>query len=221
MRASITKLAAAAFVTLAGFVAPAQASPLDAGLWTQVGNMSAGGGVFNGNCNLLATCNYAVDADGDFWSSFDTFAGQEMLFITGDRQTWARASYALISGIVSTAGNVFSPNITWNDAGRSGTSLGSGIVGNILMRTPYAEDPWVTLEGSHCANGCAEMLWGENNWPGSAHAGHVALKNASQGVQVFVTAPAPVPLPAGGVLLLTGLATAFALRRTARSKVSA
>jgi len=171
--------------------------------------MSASGGMFNGNCNLLSTCDYTLDGDGDFWSSFTTFAGQEMLFITGDGSTWASGNYAAIEAIVTAAAGVFTPNISWTDAGLGGTSLGGGIVGNILTRPGVLEDPWVTFQGSHCESGCSQILWGENNFIGS----HTLLSSTSQGVQVYVTNIAAVPLPAGGLLLLTGLLGVAGLQR--------
>lgn len=157
-------------------------------------------GMFNGNCNLSSTCNYNLDSFGDFWSSFDTFTGQQILFITGNDQIWAAASYATVKQIVSDAAGVFTPNITWSDAGLGGVSIGS-IVGNILQRTGYPEDPWVTLLGAHCSPDCSDILWGESNYNSPAHA---ALKNGAGGVRVYVTSE--VPLPAALPLFAAGLA---------------
>ena len=199
-------LAFSFFVAFAGHVA---ASPLASGNWLQVGNMSADifgeatYGMFNGNCNLSSTCSYAPDSAGDFWNAFDTFAGQEILFVTGNDQIWARAAYSDVIAIVTAAAGVFAPNIMWTDAGLGGVSIGS-VTGNVLSRPNNPEDPWITLRGDHCASGCSEMIWGENNWWSPA-TDHENLKDASQGVQVYVSAvpvPAALPLLAGGIALL-------------------
>jgi hypothetical protein len=185
---------------------PALASPLDIGSWTQVGFMSAGGGMFNGNCNLSNSCSYALDGSGDFWASFSTFSTQNMLFITGDGQYWAEARYSTIQSVVAALGNVFGTNITWLSAGRAGVEISGPVAGNILSRSGVSEDPWVTLEGGHCANGCSEMIWGETDY----NAGHSALKNAHQGVAVYVSA---VPVPAAAGLLASALGLLGLMRR--------
>ena len=209
-------IAAAALLAL-GPVAPAGATPLDSGNWVQVGHMSAGGGMFDGNCDLAASgCTYGPDPSGDFWLAFPTlFAGQEILFITGDRQYWGVAQYATVSAILATDHNDFTPNITWLDAGMAGVSLGASVTGNILYRpaslgAPPYEDPWITLRGPHCANltsdtfptpnDCNLVIWGENDFNAPVH---VSLKNASQGVDVFVTSlpePGTLAILAGGLV---------------------
>ena len=202
-------LAVSLFVAFAGHAA---ASPLASGNWLQVGNMSAGGGMFGGNCDLSATCNYgAAGSAGDFWPSFETFAGQQILFVTGNDQIWARAAYSDVISIVTAIAGVYDPNITWTDAGLGGVSIGS-VVGNILSRPGAVTDPWITLRGRHCAHqtgtpfpgsdDCNLVLWGEGNWSSPVHE---SLKNASGGVQVYVSAvpvPAALPLLAGGLGLL-------------------
>jgi hypothetical protein len=198
----------------------AGATPLDSGNWSQVGYMSAGGGMFNGNCNLAASgCSYGPDAFGDFWSpSPGAFAGQEILFITGDRQYWASGDYASVLGIVAAHSGVFSPNITWSDAGIAGASVGS-VTGNILQRLS-TEDPWVTIRGPHCAhltsdafpveNDCNLMIWGEDDYASPIQLIHNSLKNFSGGVEVYVGV---VPEPSTALLLGLGLAGMAARRR--------
>jgi|GEM_PF-5486376 len=198
-----------AFSFFVAFAGHAAASPLASGNWLQVGNMSAAEfgetsyGMFDGNCNLSSTCDYSAAGSADFWSSFDTFEGQQILFVTGNDQVWARAAYSDVIAIVTAKASVFAPNITWSDAGFGGVPLGS-VTGNILSRPNNTEDPWITLRGEHCANGCSEMIWGETNW-WSPSTDHETLKNASGGVQVYVSAvpvPAALPLLAGGIGLL-------------------
>ena len=101
--------------------------------------------------------------------------------------------------IIIDAAGVFTPNITWTDAGLGGVSIGS-VVGNILHRTSFSEDPWVTLLGGHCDSGCSGILWGESNYN---HPAYTALKNGAGGMRVYVTSE--VPLPAAFPLLAAGL----------------
>lgn len=182
-----------------GFVSNASASPLD-GSWTQVGNARADGGLFDGNCNLLLTgCSYGP-TDGDFWRPFA--GASQILFITGDRQFWGEASYSAVEALIVAAAGDYNPNLTWIDAGVNGSSIGA-VTGNILMRTSFPEDPWVTLQGSHCALGCSQMLWGENNFGYSHYAG---LAGAHGGIEVYARAASTVPAPNGLALLGLGLA---------------
>ncbi len=156
------------------------ANPLD-GTWTQVGNMSyITNAMFTGNCNLSATCS--SNNGVDFWKSFA--APDKLLFTTGDGLYWGVAKFSDITAIVAAAGGVTTPNITWVSAGENGTDRGSTITGNILYRgAGNAEDPWVTLNGSYCANSCNEVLWGENGFAGS----QTTLMLSHGGIQVYAS----------------------------------
>ena len=198
----------ATLILATGLAGAASASPLALGGWTKVGNAAPDGNMFNGNCNLdlSGACTYS--SGNDFWSAFPT--ANEILFITTDGKYWGQAHYADVHNLVVAAGpgNAanFNPNLTWINAGRNGVDLGAGIVGNLLMRdSGYvgSEDPWVTLEGSHCASGCSEMLWGETSWGG----GHAALMMAHGGLEVYArVAGTTSNVPEPGSLALLGLA---------------
>ena len=217
----ISTLIMGAVFMFSGFAV--EATPLNTGSWTQVGNMSAGGGMFNGNCNLASSgCTY--DDGNDFWMAFpEIYTGQEILFVTGDRQIWGVAEYSDVANIIDAAAGVFAPNITWSDAGLNGSSIGS-TVGNILHRNGAGEDPWITLRGSHCAhltsdafgveNDCNLMIWGESGYLGGGI--HSTLKNASGGVEVYISRSASVPEPSILALVVLGLTGIGFVRRKAR-----
>jgi len=199
----------------AGLLSSAAASPILSG-WTQVGRSD--NGIFNGQCdlNLSGSCTYS-DAT-DFWKALP--GATEILFITGDRRTWGLASYAEIFGLVQARGRNFNPNLRWLNAGRDGVDLGSTIVGNVLSRAgAFPEDPWITLQGIHCAQNCKEILWGEASY--GAGGLHGVLSNNHGGLDVFarVANANTVPEPGTVAILSAGLLTlAFARRR--RSQLS-
>ena len=211
-----------AVTVLFGF--SASASPLNSGNWIQVGYMAPDGNLFGGDCNLSATgCTYGPDVSGDFWIPFpEMYSGQAILFITGDEQYWATVDYSAVASIVGAAAGVFTPNVSWSDAGIAGVSVGT-VSGNILQRN-NTEDPWVTLRGSHCAhltadafpvvNDCNLVLWGEYP-PAQAGPIHDSLSAASGGVEVYISSA--IPEPSTALLLGVGLA-GLGMRRRQRAR---
>ncbi len=215
-----TAAAAACMSTLAGTAAAtALTSPLASNDWTQVGQMVADGNLFNGNCNLdlSGACTYTSNTD--YWSAMP--AANQILFITGDGQYWGHASYGALRSLITAAEGDFAPNLTWIDAGRNGVSVGA-ITGNVLFRNGSSEDPWVTMEGTHCAHysnaaPCNEMLWGEgafSSWTPS----HGNLQMNHGGIQVWARATPQradptVPEPTGLALVGAALLGLVATRR--------
>lgn len=198
----------------AGLGGTATASPLSSGSWTQVGFWSPDGNAFNGNCNLDLSGGCTYDDGHDFWRAFPT--ATRLLFVTSNGQFWGEASYAAISQIIHDAAGVFDPNLTWIDAGRNGASVGA-IVGNVLFRPGVSEDPWITLEGKHCAHysnafPCNQIVWGETSW-GFTGLTHSDLDVANGGIQVWASAdplagaaPTTANVPEPASFALAGLA---------------
>lgn len=190
----------------AGFANGTSATPLDIGSWLQVARIAPGdGGMFNGNGDLLPTYSFgtysSVLQSTDFEIPFSVYTGMQILFITGDNLYWGQTSYSALRALIDAKSGDFNPNISFS-AGINGVEQNT--IGNVLSRTVNTEDPWIGLSGSHsnaADNGL--MLWGESNYPA-----HNALKDAHNGINVFVSLPVAVPGPLAGAGL-PGLALAF------------
>jgi hypothetical protein len=202
------------------------ASPLDAGSWYQVARMSdSDTGMFDGNGDLKSDYTYGtftstLQAD-DFARPFDAYAGMEILFITGDLLYWAKTSYADLRSLIDAHGNSFAPNIQF-DAAINGVEQTT--TGNVLSRALNVEDPWISISGDHGAAVAASLIiWGEDNWGELFFPSHVNLKNAHQGVNVYVSQlPSEVPLPAALPLFAAGLgAMGYLGRRRKRARALA
>lgn len=204
-----------ATLTLASAPDRAEAQhPLSSGGWTQVGNMVADGNLFNGDCNLDLSGACTFESATDYWRPFAN--ANQILFITGDRQYWGLAWYADVRFHIQNETADFYPNLTWIDAGRGGVSVGA-ITGNVLFRRvggPEPEDPWVTLEGVHCANystvaPCSEIIWGETSYPALEGNSHTYLQMNHGGIEVWARnydgSPIEVPEPSMVLLLASGL----------------
>jgi len=198
------------FILGAAFTASAApVNPLSDGTWFQVARMADDGtGVFDGNGDLRNDYTFGTfvspDQADDFARPFDTFEGMSIVFITGDRTAWGKTSYSNLRALIDAKAGDFNPNLAFE------SHLGT-VTGNVLSRNGAAEDPWISLQGSHF-DGLASglILWGENDWGPSAQ--HSALQQARGGIDVFVEVAA-VPLPAGVVLLASGLFGFGLLRR--------
>jgi hypothetical protein len=168
-------------------------------------------GMFDGSLNealfpdsSFGTFSSQNQAD-DFARPFSVYDDMRVLFITGDETIWGEASYSALFAILNSPATVFSatllaPNLAFET--NSGPT-----VGNVLMRDPNVlccpEDPWISLSGDHSSAVAAHLIiWGENNFNAP---GYVDLKNAHGGVNVFVSTPSTVPIPAALPLFAGGL----------------
>jgi hypothetical protein len=160
--------------------------------------------------NLSGSCSYSNGAD--FWKALP--GATEILFITGDRQTWGLASYEQIFGLVQAQGRNFNPNLPWLNAGRDGVDLGSAIVGNVLSRgAGNPEDPWITLQGVYCALDCKEILWGEAGYGAPAKHGFLSSNHGGMDVYARVAGASAVPEPGTAAILGGGLLALASVRR--------
>lgn len=215
---SIAFRASAAALGLALAASPliaSTSSPLDTGRWTQVARISdSDNGVFDGNGDLRSDYTYGTysseNQTDDFARSFDVFDGMNMLFITGNGAIWAMSDYATLRATIDAKQGTQSTNFRWD----STSSNAAGQDANILSRSGFFEDPWISLAGTHSEGvNSTGIIWGENDWPGASTASHLTLKNNNGGVNVWVSQAAPVPVPASGVLLFAGFGALIALRR--------
>jgi hypothetical protein len=200
----------------------AVASPLDSGAWYQVAHMSdSDNGMFDGNGNLQPGYSFGTAIAGsettqtdDFARPFTEFVGMKMLFITGNQEIWAMADYAEIKGLINAFSGTFAVNIAF-ESRLGGVEMSRN--GNILSRSGFPEDPWITIEGDHTAGvNNSTIIWGEFNWTdGNPVAGHEAIKNLNGGVNVFVQLQA-VPAPAAAALIPGALVLLGGLRRAGR-----
>ncbi|MGE0286722.1 MAG: beta strand repeat-containing protein [Bradyrhizobium sp.] len=177
-------------------VSPTGAPNTSSSAWTQVAYMAPDGNQFNGNGNLQPTYSYGTAGSSSDWeTTFTTYEGQQILFITGDGQYWGIADYQSLRAIIDNNTSSFSPNITFS-AGLNGVATTTQ--GNVLSRSSAAEDPWIVLNGTHGDGVSAGLvLWGENAYP--AGGGYTALASNHGGVNVYVTVqPSTAPVGGGG-----------------------
>ena len=213
--AAFRVLSLAAISLLAGilWVSPAKAeSLLGYNDWHLVGHMSNSGGMFDGGGELASNYNYGAfvtsptATTADFFRAFPiTAPDMRILFITGNRQIWGMADYEDLLSLVNARQGVQTPNLYF-DVGINGVT--SSAMGNVLSRTGSAEDPWISIQGSH-GDGVTNqrIVWGENNYSAGAHQN---LKNNNGGMDVFIRA---VPEPSATSFLLMTAGTGLALRR--------
>ena len=164
--------------------------------WTQIAYMAPDGNQFNGNGNLQSTYSYGTAGSTSDWeTTFTTYTGQQILFITGDGQYWGITDYQALRAIIDSYTSSFGPNITFS-AGLNGVATTTQ--GDVLSRNWAAEDPWIVLNGTHGDGVSAGLvLWGENAYP--AGGGYTALASNHGGVNVYVTVqPSTAPVGGGG-----------------------
>jgi hypothetical protein len=190
-------------------VSPASiATPLDSGTWLHIARIAPDGpfgGLFDGNGDLQSTYSYGTYTSllqpTDFQIPFTVYSGMQILFITGDNLYWGQTSYEGLRSLIDARAGTQEPNIPFL-AGLNGVEQST--IGNVLSRTGFIEDPWISLAGSHgdgIANGL--IIWGENNY---SEAQRNALKADHNGINVFVSVSVPSPIAGAG---LPGLALAF------------
>jgi len=198
------------FSLLAGLVSVclvsvAQASPLDTGTWYQVARMANGdAGMFDGNGELKSDYSFGTYSSplqsNDFARPFDTYAGMQILFITGDGATWGSTSYSELRSLIDARAGDSAPNITFTASINGGAETTT--IGNVLSRNGQVEDPWISLQGDHGAGIFNHLIiWGEADYPGP----HTELLQAHNGINVFVSVAA-VPEPSTWAMMILGFA---------------
>jgi hypothetical protein len=157
--------------------------------WTLVAHMQ---GItkfmFEGNSNLVSTNQYNCpdpnDRNGlaetpDFQCNFlDTLSDEnEILFITGDKKIWAKASY---EHFLAATKETLEPNL---DFQRCLENAVESIQGNVLDRANIKDDLWVSIADGGHRDGISEQLM---IWGGNEAAIYYDLKNGHEGVNVYI-----------------------------------
>jgi hypothetical protein len=147
------------------------------------------GKAFLGNTNLESTKSYncpnnldpssVTPTTADFQCSFDDITNirNEVLFVTGDRSIWAKASY---EDIARGGTEPFVANTVFQ---RCICSTESSVTGSILNRADLPEEPWISIaDGDHFSGIRADlMIWGENG-----NTEHASLRANRGGVNVYI-----------------------------------
>ena len=146
------------------------ASPLDTGSWFQIARIANGdAGMFDGNGELRADYSFGTYSSSsqidDFERPFTPAVDTQILFITGDGTTWGMTSYAGLCALIDVRAGDFNPNLTFSASINRGPE--TVVVGNVLSRNGFVEDPWISLQGGHFQGiGNNLILWGEADYSG-------------------------------------------------------
>mmetsp|Transcript_45118 Transcript_45118/g.66389 ORF Transcript_45118/g.66389 Transcript_45118/m.66389 type:complete len:1378 (-) Transcript_45118:165-4298(-) len=164
-------------------------NPLEETGWTLVAHMdNTDNQMFLGNSNLGRFYSFGTPVENPTYNTPDfqimfPFDPKEIMFITGDESHWAVTDYQTLLHLIESESGDESPNIEFLVYINGNVEETRG---NVLSRTGFPQDPWISMKGSHAdAMNNGFIIWGDNFDMADSHH-HDYLKVNHGGVNVFV-----------------------------------
>jgi Ca2+-binding RTX toxin-like protein len=167
--------------------------------WWLVAHMSNSGGMFDGDGDLQPFYSFGsydphpLSATQDYQRPFAVVDSTRIAFVTGDQSIWAVTSYADLRALIDSRSGDSSSNLLFDLYSGGNYERQHG---NVYSRNGITEDPWITFSGDHEQGiNLGRMIWGEGNYASL----HSALKNAHEGLNVYISRPLNNSAPSGSV----------------------